>query len=222
MCVIIHSPDKKHRPSLETLRLCDKRNPHGSGIAWIDNGQVYYLKGLSPEAIDDCLRILEGDVVIHFRFATAGGKDTRLCHPFPVTDDATPKAYGHSQMVLFHNGHWAGYEQFLKENHIALKGLVSDTRVAAIGTWIDGAEFLRTIPGRFVRMSAKKIERLGDWTEHQGMFFSNMNWRASSPVPKLKTKPAPTYKPNPHLPERPRYTGHSNNLVEQAMACFGD
>jgi len=219
MCVIIHSPNKKHRPTLETLRLCEKRNPDGTGIAWIENGQVSYLKGLSIEAIADCLKILQGEVVIHFRFATAGGKDVRLCHPFPVTDDATPKAYGHSQCVLFHNGHWGGYKSFLTENHIQLKGPVSDTRVAAIGTWIEGNEFLKSLPGRFLRMSAKVgVQRFGDWVEREGMHFSNLNWVAS-------TKPAPpkTYKFNPHLPEpssKVRYTGHS--LVDEAMACFGD
>lgn len=43
MCVILVSPPKA-RPSLQTLRRCAEANPHGGGIAWIEEGLVQYIK----------------------------------------------------------------------------------------------------------------------------------------------------------------------------------
>jgi len=159
MCVIITTPDRKHRPTLETLRLCAKQNRDGSGMAWLEGSRVRFFKGLSPDAISEHLAILTGPVVIHFRYATVGGKCGSLCHPFPITADAAPKEYGSSKAVLFHNGHWGEYEKFSRSNGIDLRGPVSDTRVAAVGTFLGGREFIRTLPGRYVIFSAAGIER---------------------------------------------------------------
>jgi hypothetical protein len=211
MCVIIHSPDKKHRPSLSTLRQCERRNPHGSGLAWVEGKRVHYIKGLSAESIADSLDTLRGQVVIHFRWATVGGKRTSLCHPFPVTDTATPKPYGTAREVLFHNGHWCDWETFANENRLELEGPVSDSRVIAVGVYLGGVEWLRSVPsGRFVLMSSTSTELLGEWHDHQGCKFSNLNW---VPQPKQPTL-FPTCDP------KKRRGGYRD--PGDAMACFAD
>ena len=50
MCVIIACPTQK-RPSLEILKACERTNPHGSGLAWVQKRMVYYIKGLSAGAM---------------------------------------------------------------------------------------------------------------------------------------------------------------------------
>ena len=87
MCVILICPPKV-RPNPDVLFACDAANPHGAGMAWRSKGRVHWLKNAS---VSDLLRELpkiKGEIVIHFRWASVGGVDARLCHPFPVTPRA--------------------------------------------------------------------------------------------------------------------------------------
>ncbi len=207
MCVIISSPARKHRPSLETLRLCARHNPHGNGLAWIEQSRVHYIKGLSPESIHENLSILRGPVVIHFRYATVGGKRPVLSHPFPVSELAPAKQYGTAREVLFHNGHWPGWEAFQSELNLNLKGPVSDSRLIAIGVYLAGEAWLSTIPGRFALFSKWEGVRLfGDWTESDGCQFSNLNWKLREPL-------------QPDLPAENRRRATD---IGDAAVCFGD
>lgn len=97
MCVILASANRETRPTIATLRLCADQNPHGSGIAWVQHNKVQWMKGLSVEGIDALLEIIEGPVVIHFRYATVGGKRPSLCHPFPISPTSPLKPYGQSR-----------------------------------------------------------------------------------------------------------------------------
>jgi len=224
MCVIVHTPDKKHRPSLDTLRACERANPHGNGIAWQYSGRVHYLKGLSAPSIAEVLDTLEGPVVIHFRYATVGAKSTELCHPFPVTQSARPQPYGTARSVLFHNGHWAEWEEFEFIHNLELHGPVSDSRVIAVGTFLGGFEWLRTVPsGRFALMSADTIELLGEWLTHAcapGCKFSNLNWERFLPAPPAANsgKLESFYR----APKKPKGRGRTASDCGDAMGCFGD
>ena len=73
MCVIITSPDRSRRPTLEQLTLCEATNSHGSGLAWLSGRHVQYEKGLSVVEIHDFLRRLNGPAIVHFRIASVGG-----------------------------------------------------------------------------------------------------------------------------------------------------
>ena len=106
-------------------------------MAWRRNGRVHWLKNAS---VSDLLRELpkiRGEVVIHFRWASVGGVDARLCHPFPVTPMANVSLSGDADAVLFQNGTWQGYRESLVrlEQH-RTKPLpttpMSDTRAAAL------------------------------------------------------------------------------------------
>lgn len=244
MCVIITTPNQKNRPCLATLRACEKANPHGSGIAWVQKKKVQFIKGLSADAISELLDVIEGPAVIHFRIATVGGKRAELCHPFPISPDAPLKPYGQASAVLFHNGHWNGWEEFAKEHEITLDGPVSDSRIAAVGTFHLGRAFLRGMEtGRFVIFSKKGTEHFGEWHEAEGCHFSNLI--SITPLPKkLKVETPKPYKKipgaedwgasaQPQLPPAPAKkeqtefklsprTPRGRSLVEEAMACYGD
>jgi len=182
MCVIIACPTRK-RPSLEILKACERANPHGSGLAWVQKKMVYYIKGLSASAIDENLSCLKGPVVIHFRIATVGGPKPELCHPFPVSKAAAGKTYGHARSVLFHNGHWSDWLQFVEEHGVELDGPISDTRVAAVASAMFGFSWLTNIPNRFALLSARKgIRFIGDWREHKGVYYSNDVWQRNVPL----------------------------------------
>lgn len=232
MCCIIHSPDRKHRPSLSTLRLIDARNPHGTGIAWLEaGGRVSYIKGLSPESIAENLDVLRGPVVIHFRYATVGGKREQLCHPFPVTQTAWPKSYGSAKQVLFHNGHWSDWNAFATEHRLDLEGPVSDSRVIAIGAWMGGESFLNTLikegAGRFVLFSHEGVKLFGNWERKDGCDYSNLLWCPRAPAkkaPRKSSDDAPAWwddwRPTQlDLPE-PRRRQASD--LGDAAVCFGD
>jgi hypothetical protein len=224
MCVIISSPDKKHRPSLATLRAAEARNPHGSGIAFLQHNKVQWIKGLSPEAIAELLDIVSGPAVVHFRIATVGGKRAELCHPFPISPTAPLKAYGQASAVLFHNGHWHDWQDFAMT--LKLEGPLSDSRVMAAAVHRDGRALLKKIAsaGRFVILTRKGAEIYGQWTHHEGCDYSNtiglgldLEQPQPPPAAKASTAAPQQYK----LTLTPR-TPRDRSLVEEAMACYGD
>jgi hypothetical protein len=83
-------------------------------VAWREGGRVRWQKNLNTGETLRLLKKLDGEVIIHFRWASVGGIDPRLCHPFPVTPKASTSLSGMAESVLFHNGTWSGYEDALK------------------------------------------------------------------------------------------------------------
>ena len=53
MCVILVCP-KKVRPDRKTLEACHRANPHGAGVAWRENDEVRWLKGLDVAELAAC------------------------------------------------------------------------------------------------------------------------------------------------------------------------
>src|SRR5947209_8400141 len=103
MCVILVCPPNV-RPTREVLRACEESNPHGAGVAWREeDGRIHWRKNLSAVQVECLLRELSGGVVIHFRWASVGGVNERLCHPFPINQTASLKLAGRAKSVLFHN-----------------------------------------------------------------------------------------------------------------------
>ena len=187
MCVILVCPPKV-RPSPEVLFACDAANPHGAGMAWRSKGRVHWLKNAS---VSDLLRELpkiRGEVVIHFRWASVGGVDARLCHPFPVTPMANVSLSGNAEAVLFQNGTWHGYRDALTRlEDVREKPLptepMSDTRAAALVVHTTGHDVLAKLPGRWVWMSSAETKLYGAWEDWNGMRLSNtgFTWRLKRP-----------------------------------------
>jgi hypothetical protein len=137
-------------------------------VAWREGGRVRWQKNLSTGELITLLKKLEGEVVIHFRWASVGGVDARLCHPFPVTPKSSVSLSGMAETVLFHNGTWSGYvdalmrlEQHRKEP--LPSSPMSDTRAAALVVHTTGPEALNKLPGRWVWMNANETRLFGPW-----------------------------------------------------------
>jgi predicted glutamine amidotransferase len=171
-------------------------------VAWREGGRVRWQKNLSTGELIALLKKLEGEVVIHFRWASVGGVDARLCHPFPVTPKSSVSLSGMAESVLFHNGTWSGYvdalmrlEQHRKEP--LPTSPMSDTRAAALVVHTTGPDALNKLPGRWVWMNAKETQLYGAWEDWRGMQVSNTHF-----VPRLKTAQArrKATQPADHLP----------------------
>jgi hypothetical protein len=180
MCVILVCPENV-RPSSRVLYACHDANPHGAGVAWRENGKVRWVKNLGPGKVMFLLKELPGEVVIHFRWASVGGVDPRLCHPFPVSKRANLSLSGSADTVLFHNGTWSGYVDALLRLEEMRKAplptsLMSDTRAAALVTHTTGADLLNKLPGKWVWMNACETKLYGHWQRWRGMHVSNTHF----------------------------------------------
>jgi len=176
MCVILVCPANV-RPDRATLEACHRANPHGAGVAWREDEEVRWSKGLEPDELESLIATLPGEIVIHFRIASVGEVTPRLCHPFPVTACATTRLTGHARAVLFHNGTWGVWREVLRRMPGSrVNGLLSDTRVAASLVDLCGPEILERLPGRWVFFERDFTELFGEWQRWRGMRVSNLGF----------------------------------------------
>lgn len=177
MCVILVCPENV-RPNAQTLKNCERANPHGAGVAWREDGEVWWMKGLDAAEMSELICRITGEIVIHFRWASIGEVSPKLCHPFPVTACATTRLTGRARSVLFHNGTWSGWRTALERmpRNKRPDGLMSDTRVAASMVDLCGTEVLDRLPGRYVFFDREFTELYGDWQDWNGMKASNLNF----------------------------------------------
>lgn len=182
MCILAVAD--KAFPSLETLQRMEAHNPDGGGIAWLEGDQVRWIKGINAEQMAQ-LNYLPLPVVLHFRMATVGGKSKKLCHPFPATKEAEVALSGVAPAVVFHNGHWEGWEEMLKFSlRVAHtnrpNGPWSDTRALACIAGLGGKRCLSLVGvEKVIHFSAKGIRYFGDFTrdEETGLLVSNDYWK---------------------------------------------
>ncbi len=175
MCVILVCPDGV-RPGRDVLEACHEANPHGAGVAWRQDGEVRWMKGLDVEQLAPLLPRLPGEIVVHFRWASVGGVTPALCHPFPVTRAATTRLSGHARAVLFHNGTWTDWRETLRLMPRRLDGPVSDSRVAASLVDLCGVDELEGLPGRWVFFERDFTLLYGGWQKWGRMKVSNLGF----------------------------------------------
>tara|TARA_R100001530_G_C4315227_1_gene154162 strand:+ start:629 stop:2026 length:1398 start_codon:yes stop_codon:yes gene_type:complete len=110
MCIILLA-EKKHLTK-EILEKAENNNPHGAGIAWIDQ-ESKTVKWIKSENLttDKILKIvkkykIELPYIVHFRITSIGTTNNELCHPFDLNALLTEnKLIGESSKgVMFHNG----------------------------------------------------------------------------------------------------------------------
>jgi len=185
MCVIITG--RKQKPTLQTLYSCARANGDGAGIAWSTDEGVEWKKGIDHKEVDKILRErVKGDWVVHFRYATVGGKSAALCHPFSLDASASLADEGKAERVLFHNGHWNGWALALREAVLSEptrmpEGEWSDSRAIAMLAHLKGTGVLNLIPGKFAVLDRSGVELFpldrSGWKQIGKMWFSNLNWQ---------------------------------------------
>ncbi len=190
MCVLVVA--RTTFPTLEQLKLMEKKNPDGGGMAWIEGGAVRWKKGLTAEQIFAQGSRLPLPVVIHFRMATVGGAKRRLTHPFPITALSIPALEGVGDEVLFHNGHWADWKDMWDRAIAAhrlpahFKGPMSDTRMMAllVGAYGEGiAEMLGLGWQKLVILSPAGPKTYGKFEDWKGLEVSNTHFDVCAYIP---------------------------------------
>jgi predicted glutamine amidotransferase len=190
MCLIIHA-DTAH-PQDKEITAAAAHNRDGIGVAYYNpqTTLVEWIKGLDATQAIEAKKNLPLPAIYHFRLATHGGTSPLLCHPFPITRNVGITTRGEAREVLFHNGIWTHFNQFVKKAR--LRGAVSDTRIMAWALWKQGqtdreqtAKTLADESGRLAIFSGENITTYGDWTEgdpekHKdtsaGCWYSNLTW----------------------------------------------
>ena len=170
MCIIYVCEQK---PSKSILLRGQQANPHGMGIAYIENGKLKIKKGLWPtlDPIVSLFELINPPYIIHFRLRSAGAIGVEQCHPF----------YIGSEIALAHNGHilraqstddTSDTQQLVKIlNKIKPKTL---TLLSELLTLIGG--------GKYALMdSSANLQMIGDFEKvKKGIYASNSGWRHHS------------------------------------------
>lgn len=158
----------------DVLEACLKANQDGFGAAWFDGTKVRKTRGLHgiKKILEVEKAIRDYKAIIHFRWTTHGRTCNENCHPFVV---------GRGQGAFAHNGIFTSAKSFKDW---------SDTRVIAHyfnqcseAAIIKNLEKFNNWHGYGNRtaflLSDGNIYRTGTWQEHDGVQFSNLNWKHS-------------------------------------------
>jgi hypothetical protein len=191
MCVIICIEDGKY-PSKSTLEDAESMNCHGGSIAWLDKqGRKYYQKGIKAKAITKIIKKQlkpKGikTAIIHFRIASVGNVNKKLCHPFEITSRVDLNLSGERMTtdLLFHNGTWTEYAEemlvFLGKHSKPMTipyGEFSDSRVMAyLAKRMGVKKMAKLVTGwnKIAVLTSDGINRYGTgWVKHKGNTCSN-------------------------------------------------
>lgn len=183
---------------LQDLECMENDNPHGAGIAWEANGTIRFLKGLTAKEIHQMQEdeVITYPYLMHYRWATHGARINELTHPFPLGPRALfGELSGEADAVLIHNGTWNRYTQEALRHVSAgnyeipdeLIDVASDTAVAAWLALYDQS-ILDDVPWATAVAEIKpgtdgqptmEITTRGTWSDHEGNWYSNLNWLTS-------------------------------------------
>lgn len=96
MCLAIYKPADKSIKD-EFLRNGFANHPDGAGMAWAQDGQLHFKKGIFKleEFLELYEQIKQFPALLHFRKATHGAINEANCHPFIFND---------GKLALIHNG----------------------------------------------------------------------------------------------------------------------
>jgi hypothetical protein len=177
MCLAIFKPKNQKFPATAELKKAWNQNPHGAGLAIVDNGKVKIIKGLMEFSeltglIDSLDGLTAFDVVLHFRWATSGPSTPppELTHPFPVStkNDDFRKLYCEADKAIIHNGVMFSpmtrdySDTAIFSRYMSRKpGLTVEEIKALIG------------PDRLAIVTGAGVELIGTWIEDDGIFHSN-------------------------------------------------
>lgn len=183
MCVIFACEKESGFPKATDLKSAESMNPHGAGIAWInEDNQVEFKKGLKAKDITHMIKRKQVSLpcIIHFRIGTSGGLSKALAHPFQICQDTNLALSGIGKDVLFHNGIYSDWENKLKltMSQVGIqipKGKWSDSRFMALLASYHGLSILNLLEDQKIAvMTRKGIKKYGDgWPKVDGITCSN-------------------------------------------------
>jgi len=184
-------------PSNKLLKRAFTNNPNGFGLAYrIAAGMPHIKKGaMTFKAVKRLLRstpdLVEADVILHFRLATSGYIYEGNCHPFPLSRnvDHLTALEVTSRMAVAHNGiiytstkpstvyyeagkRWGNEGDALSDTQEFVRDYLVD-----IGDSIFNKGVRKLIEddtmSKFAILTTKGILLIGDFTNENGLYFSN-------------------------------------------------
>jgi predicted glutamine amidotransferase len=101
MCIIIYNPGGQ-KLEKERLKVAYDNNPHGFGFMWIEDYEVFSIKGMSnfKDVWQLSTHLAGYSYALHFRWRTAGKIREAQCHPHTVLD----KEKHGMNLKMMHNG----------------------------------------------------------------------------------------------------------------------
>lgn len=190
MCVICYIPKKSKGLNYYEIEKMWNTNPDGAGLMWIDeNNVVYFKKGYFDiiELYRDYLIIKQDynyECALHFRIATGGGINEKMCHPFVMTnkDEVITKTKGCADVLIMHNGiiNIPHRKNFSDTAEYIMKNLYpmykNDSRFFLHFTKRNKALLENEIGfgSKLLIFSGDGIEMVGKWFEYKDMYCSNL------------------------------------------------
>lgn len=163
-----------------------KTNNDGFGFAFREkSGEIYYQKGHmeADEAWETYNKFVKEHLVyphvVHFRLGNPVCEE--LTHPFEISETSELNIVNKfNGDVLFHNGVVTGWKDRLWDafmlSRVIPDGKFSDTRVIAILYHHFGKNLFDFIDGKFVVFGKDKLEYYGEFSEEDGIKFSNKSY----------------------------------------------
>jgi hypothetical protein len=185
MCIIAVCNDRKMTD--QEFEYCWGNNSDGVGMGYATPaGKIVYVKGfMEQEQAWDAYRKItrrKRSHVVHFRKKSAGEVCQALTHPF-IGEPMSPikLAYAGTKPIVFHNGTHPDYESIVLSISISQGrlpvGAMSDTRALAMLVGVLGVDALKYAKGKFAVITPKQIITYGDFTEEDGIEFSNTDYK---------------------------------------------
>lgn len=190
MCVICYIPKNSNNLKYEDIRKMWNHNPDGAGIMWIDDeNKVYFKKGYFNlyELYRDYLIIKEDynfECALHFRIATSGGINEKMCHPFVMTneDEIIAKTKGCADVLVMHNGiiNIKNRPNFSDTAEYIINRLYpryeKDTRFFLHYEKKDKFLIENEIgfSNKILLFSGEGVDMIGKWFEYKGTYCSNL------------------------------------------------
>lgn len=185
MCVIAVIPKDK-KLSHELASNCFTNNPDGAGFMYSDGTKVYIKKGYMKfsQFWADFSKIPKNvNVVCHFRIATHGKVNAGNTHPFPLIGDIDKmQARTHCcKNGVAHNGiiPFCSPNKHLQSDYSDSMIFVSEHLFKMGGAWKKPSVrkmIQLATTSKFAIMTPEQVYMIGDFTEHDGMYFSNTSY----------------------------------------------
>lgn len=185
MCVIIVKKKGVDLPSKSELQKAYNRNPHGAGFATKD--KVY--KTLSfADFYENFIKnvTVNDDCIIHFRLATHGSINAKNAHPFK----GRTVTFAHNGVLPISSKNDKTDSEILfrsiLEPAIELYGLRSHTFNDIVKSVIETS--------KFAFIDKQGIEMFGNFTELNGLYYSNLNHKPFDERYKAQSKNSFVYR----------------------------
>lgn len=189
MCLIICEKGHGQIPTEDELKRGYSSNPDGIGIAWKDNGGVYFKKSIGFGEMLGRLKYAGRNklpYIVHFRVATIGGRAPQLCHPFPLTTKPEDlfRLEGRTKGVLAHNGTWRSWDKMIEDKSLVKRIENANWSDSAVIAWLlsQGKTITLSQIGYGHRIAVLSVKRgldlYGDFMEDPktGINYSNRYW----------------------------------------------